>query len=791
MIRLFHSVFRQNSYFIISFTLGVCLSIYMAPLFVQNNCTNFNTKIENDNARKTVQVNDAYEPKINLAAKPKIAMKAGHGIIRPRFHKAELGIRNKLFLGVLTSPESISSLAVALNKTASKFVSKIMFFIDAPSAQRLNVSLLKLPGIVGFTDTRQTLKPFHLIKYVSDNFLEDYDFFFIIKDTSYIQAQKLSDYAKKISIIYDIHVGRTMQTIDESEKICSLDSGILLSNSVVKKMQRSLEWCVKNAVTKDDNVNFGRCVFHASQVPCSDSAQGTKFQTFVVRKGQLNSLIPSVTADNQRFDNSIIIGPLSKAEHYYTIHFYFSMKTTTKLNIAIEDLRKSVVKLSKSQTAESRRWPVASQPPAVPLSHFDVVRWDHFTLTHKYLNNDFTNLVPLSGADKEDIQRIISAAITHVEEKYESALKFHRFINGYQKFDPSRGMDYIIDLEFRETTSGKTIHKRFELFKSLGKVEMVPVPYVTENVRVHVVIPVQSADSERIMTFLKQYSINAMEKKDLQFLMLVFIYNSHESSKGDNDIFKEVKNKALSLSNKFEKLGNLIKWHSIKLPGNGSDFAVLTESLLDFAVMDSVLKKFSPESLVLVGRPNMEVRLDYFNRVRMNTVLDFQVFSPIPFTEYHPDIIYNENRPQPPELDINKNYGHYDSTNFKHISFYTADYLKARKKIEDVIPLVKYDKDIWKLTPKSQLAEDSPYHLYTRNGIYNMFVKNSKAHILRAVEPSLRLRHSLETCVYCRSQVEFNDYCTRMQAFNLATRSQLGRLILDHQAHVAYPRSEF
>lgn len=93
----------------------------------------------------------------------------------------------------------------------------------------------------------------------------------------------------------------------------------------------------------------------------------------------------------------------------------------------------------------------------------------------------------------------------------------------------------------------------------------------------------------------------------------VFIYSSHESSKGEDDIFKQVKQKALVLSNKFEKVGNLIKWHSIKLPTNMTTFP--TEALLDFAVMDSVLKKFTSDSLILFGRPNMEVRLDYFNRV--------------------------------------------------------------------------------------------------------------------------------------------------------------------------------
>lgn len=63
-------------------------------------------------------------------------------------------------------------------------------------------------------------------------------------------------------------------------------------------------------------------------------------------------------------------------------------------------------------------------------------------------------------------------------------------------------------------------------------------------------------------------------------------------------------------------MGNLIKWHSIKLPANRSNSLLLTESLiLDFAIADSVLKKFPLESLILFGRPNMEIRLDYFNRV--------------------------------------------------------------------------------------------------------------------------------------------------------------------------------
>lgn len=55
---------------------------------------------------------------------------------------------------------------------------------------------------------------------------------------------------------------------------------------------------------------------------------------------------------------------------------------------------------------------------------------------------------------------MVSESASKTEESYDGALKFFNFINGYQKFDPSRGMDYLIDLAFRETTSGKMILKR-------------------------------------------------------------------------------------------------------------------------------------------------------------------------------------------------------------------------------------------------------------------------------------------------------------------------------------------
>lgn len=62
---------------------------------------------------------------------------------------------------------------------------------------------------------------------------------------------------------------------------------------------------------------------------------------------------------------------------------------------------------------------------------------------------------------------------------------------------------------------------RVEVSKLLGKVEMLSVPYVTENTRVHILLPVRVNEKEDALHFLKQYKQICIEKKEKTMLMLV------------------------------------------------------------------------------------------------------------------------------------------------------------------------------------------------------------------------------------------------------------------------------
>lgn len=51
--------------------------------------------------------------------------------------------------------------------------------------------------------------------------------------------------------------------------------------------------------------------------------------------------------------------------------------------------------------------------------------------------------------------------------------------------------------------------------------ELVPVPYVTENTRVNMILAVGEANKQEVLKFMENYMTVCMEKKDKTFLMLV------------------------------------------------------------------------------------------------------------------------------------------------------------------------------------------------------------------------------------------------------------------------------
>lgn len=100
------------------------------------------------------------------------------------------------------------------------------------------------------------------------------------------------------------------------------------------------------------------------------------------------------------------------------------------------------------------------------------------------------------------------------------------------------------------------------------------------------------------------------------------MYDPRHPGKGNkDDTFLELKQTALTLSDRHKRDGGKIAWVSVKLPESKQAVHV-SRALLDFAAADLAIRKLSPDSLVFFVRPNAELRQDLINRVGI-TILSY------------------------------------------------------------------------------------------------------------------------------------------------------------------------
>jgi hypothetical protein len=185
-----------------------------------------------------------------------------------------------------------------------------------------------------------------------------------------------------------------------------------------------------------------------------------------------------------------------------------------------EEIRKTANFTPKNQ--QDLSWPIGNQPGNKAINRFDILRWTYFNMTHVFCHNDFDTVKELDNNQKEDINYVVNATIERIIKNSNKKLKFKKLQNGYWKYDSSRGVDYLLDLSF-VTDSGIEVNKRIEVCKPLGKVEILPVPYVTENSRINMIIIIDVQKKEEVLKFLAHYADTCMDRKDKVLLTIVSI----------------------------------------------------------------------------------------------------------------------------------------------------------------------------------------------------------------------------------------------------------------------------
>lgn len=193
----------------IGIIVGFALSLLFAPLFdCDNNLNIFDSRFGFNKIKRLAQFDDSqsmdellqqqkiaddFEPRINLQGKPKHPSKTPGKVFRPRYASTELNIRYKLFIGILSTSRMLSNFSIFLNQTLSTVSKKVTFFVNNAEMNEKLLLETTPPGVnvVNFNDDRDFLLPFHSLKYVIDNYIEEFDWFFFVTDTTFVRPQKV------------------------------------------------------------------------------------------------------------------------------------------------------------------------------------------------------------------------------------------------------------------------------------------------------------------------------------------------------------------------------------------------------------------------------------------------------------------------------------------------------------------------------------------------------------------------------------------------------------------------
>eukprot|EP00092_Neocalanus_flemingeri_P016071 GFUD01017395.1.p1 GENE.GFUD01017395.1~~GFUD01017395.1.p1 ORF type:complete len:741 (-),score=176.09 GFUD01017395.1:98-2320(-) len=654
--------------------------------------------------------------------------------VRPRFVKDELNITKRLLVAILADNENQRNQENLFNWTLQSYVSDIIYFGNFSHGDELSPNV-GLPDILD------------ILRQISTHHLHHYQLFYIIPSSAAIHAKNIKHFTNPLSPSDLIYAGQKSSLTGT----CDLQAGILLSRTLLQQVMDQMEWCLRNKVSYDQSQNLQNCIFHTTKVKCQDP-----FEQFPYQAQKYN---PSFT----HFDDALLFYGATNPANKNTLLHFLNVHNEKMFDSDVEKLETRVISFMNSSKYEMNiNWPTGSNQKFQSNDRFDRDVFLHFNETHQLDENDYDAATVLDADQTKDIQEILNKC----------NLQSSDFTSGWKKVDATRGMDYVLEAS-QKSTEKRVATKKCLAVRELANPEIVPMPFVTESFRISLIIPVMEKDSQKTMNMLRSFAKNSIEKSDHIFLMLVFLYTPERPDKNNNnDFFKDVKQLALQISKKYKKKDKVktsshLLWYSLQTKG-------VTPSNME--LMDLVTQKLDNKTIILLGSPDMEIRSDYFNRVRMNTILGKQVFCPIPFVEYHPSIVYGKKRPSA-SLSFNTSLGHFDTLNLNHLSFYKSDYVQARALLQ--FPLVKQESQ---LVDKDGVLPDGHLHLPPDHDQLCTLLTHSTVntlHTLTAPEPSLRLRYEEIFCDQQNWAVQEVERCLVRRRRSLARRSQLAEMVID------------
>ncbi|KAI6240928.1 Hexosyltransferase [Aphelenchoides fujianensis] len=710
----------------------------------------------------TVQVSEKWRVQLQRPAIPPNAQQnQATKVVRARFAATELGIRDKLMVIMLAQ----SALSVAINASIGNYVPRLQIYADA---SRIDADMSALTNLLPYrlNGVGSQRPHMHVLNSIFDQALhESYDWFFFMPDTTYVNPFELMRVASSLNWNRPVALGHA-----DAEGNCVLQAGVLLSNAAMQLLIQQRHQC-NTIVAASDHQAFEMCVRHATNLICRQSDQGQLYRWWRVEEsGETGSAVHDHVhwlATSREFNSSLSVSPLLSEQDAATLHRHFLNVEIERIGIKVKEIEKRVHVFS-NETSRGPSWPVGSLSPVRPPNRYQVPVWEYFTDLEIFRNEPNQNTLVAVARRKIEVE-LEDGEAPSGEQFDPRTMEFVKLRNGYRAFNARRGMEYILDLEYRQVRpraagveAGATLVKRVRVCRPIHFTELLhQVPYVKEDTDITIVVPVESneeADAARaLLGRHMRLCLSASSMIDSRQTRLVLAVRGVD----------QITTHRLSEECK--------SWQT--------DTALLplrpqSNAMIEAAALDEAIDHFGQQMIYVLLSPHADYQREFLDRV----------FFPVPFAEFHPLVVgvdrilnkANEQRSNSPDLPARKPSNSSDSG----ISFdlTSPESLASRMEyLRTAVPpavtslVALYGADY--TNARGKLAQKAADGDATRLlDLSAIFLGQSDVHMLRTIEPSLRIRYHSRTCSNDLSPADLaRCQVSRKQSFG--TKSQLANTL--------------
>lgn len=380
---------------------------------------------------------------------------------------------------------------------------------------------------------------------------------------------------------------------------------------------------------------------------------------------------------NDKVSNAITLTPLTKPDHFYNLHHYYTAILLNSVSVNNSRLRAHMIKTSErgaqsdsllqSNEHQSPPWTkLGVNPPYKPTDTEDDVIWFESLDEHLvYTESKHYPSRPVSRNEQRGIDAVYKAVVkSQVDHGYMSNKSTMILEKTLKRTDPQRGTDYFLEIAVKDRegfVNTKFLHSLQE-FLPVQVNSLSIADYKSTKVNFVVATPPVSRGFQK---FIMSFENNFLARKPMELVgILVIMYSDGLFRTYDKDLFA---------------VSTLINLYKNKYPE--ADLRIITTknkfSRLDMLKIAS--KEYPSYELLFIADIHIDFSMQFLERCRMNTLENKQVYFPSVFNPYNPSEFYKEKilYPYATKFQINEQRGSWMQNSYHLACVYNYDLMKA------------------------------------------------------------------------------------------------------------------